>query len=707
MKKSYGKFATGAVTAAMVASVVAPVASADDHQFTDVSERYMEAVSFLVESGATNGVSDTQFGVSQSIKRVDAAVLLAKALKLDTEGAEDSGFTDVPARAVGAVNALKAAGVTNGKSETQFGSNDLVTRGEIAIWLANAFNLGGSGDAYFTDVNERYQDAVSALVEWDITAGINETQFGVNSQAKRGDYAILLHNAFFSSADWDLTLIHTNDIHSSLDEAPQRATVIQQQRMMQPNSLLVDAGDYLTGTLYWQQFQGSAELDFMNHMGYDAVTFGNHEFDNGSGVDGHRALQNFVTNAEFPFVGTNVDFSGDERFDGLQSRTITDEAEDGMIYDAVIKEVNGEKVGIFGLTTEETADISSPEAVIFEEYIERSQATVDALEDMGVNRIVALTHLGYNDSLDYDNDIELAEMVDGIDVIVGGHTHIALDEPIIVEEGDAPTLIVQTGGNGDTVGTLNVDFDEDGVIEMYAGQLIDVELYAPDAEAAAKLAPYAQGVEELKQQSTGVETVTELNGVRENVRTGETNLGNLITDGMLAKAKTVNPDTVIALQNGGGIRASIDAGDITVGEVLTVLPFGNNLVIMNLTGAEILETLEHSVKDAPNASGAFLHVAGMKFEYDSSQPAGERVVSAEVMVDGEYVALDVNESYFVATNKFTAEGGDGFEALEAAYNDNRVSEPGFADYELFIEYLESLGEVNYATEGRITDVNAE
>ncbi|MEW9109079.1 MAG: S-layer homology domain-containing protein [Cytobacillus gottheilii] len=190
--KSYRKFVATAATATLVAGVLAPAVSAAS--FTDVPERYQDAVDFVVSKGI-QGFSDTQFGTGENIKRVDAAVMVAKVVGLDTENAPAAGFTDVPARAQGAVNALKAAGITSGKSTTSFGAQDLITRGELAIWIDRAFNLEGSADHNFTDVADRYAEAVEALVANEITNGVSATQFGVTQNAKRGDFAIFLHRA--------------------------------------------------------------------------------------------------------------------------------------------------------------------------------------------------------------------------------------------------------------------------------------------------------------------------------------------------------------------------------------------------------------------------------------------------------------------------------------------------------------------------------
>jgi 5'-nucleotidase / UDP-sugar diphosphatase len=708
IKHSYRKFLATAATATLVVGAVAPVVSASK-SFTDVPDRYSEAVNFLVAHGA-NGFSETSFGTNKSIKRVDAAILLANVLQLDTKNAPASGFTDVPSRATGAVNALKAANITNGKTAKSFGSDSSVTRGELALWLERAFKLEGTTTHSFSDVSARYESAIKTLVAKEITNGVSQTKFGVDQTAKRGDYALFLYRAALAKEKQDgyftLSVMHTNDTHANLADIAKRSTAIKEVRAKKPNALLLDAGDVFSGTLYFNEFLGQADLEFMNYLGYDAMTFGNHEFDLGSSEDGHKALANFVKGAKFPFVSANVDFSKDSLFTGLQHFETSNTPQDGNIYNGIIKEIDGEKVGIFGLTTEETVEISSPNDIEFLNYIDQAKKAVKAFEDQGINKIIALTHLGLDDNAEFDNDLELAKLVEGIDIIVGGHTHSTIGEPLLNEDGIEPTIIVQTGEYGKALGTLDVKFDKDGVISSYAGELINVANKAADPEVQALLKPYADQIETLKSQSIGMEAVSALDGVRDNVRTKETNLGNLITDGMLAKAKTINPNTVIALTNGGGIRDSIDTGDITMGEVLTVMPFGNSLAIMNLTGAEIKSALEHSVSQAPAASGAFLHVSGLKFSYDSTKPAGERVVSVEVKEGSSFVALNDTTSYVVATNTFTAKGGDGYDMFKKAYQEGRVSEPGFIDYEMFIDHLKTLTTVDPVTEGRIVDVSS-
>ncbi|GGB41631.1 bifunctional metallophosphatase/5'-nucleotidase [Fictibacillus barbaricus] len=513
---------------------------------------------------------------------------------------------------------------------------------------------------------------------------------------------------------FNLSLMHTNDSHARLDNVAKKVTAVKEVRAAKPDALLLDAGDVFSGTLYFNEFKGQADLEFMNLMDYDLMTFGNHEFDLGSSPEGHQALADFVKNAEFPFVSSNVNFSKDPLLKPLY-KGYSINPKDGKIYSSVVKRVNGEKVGFIGLTTEETADISSPENVVIENYIKEATKEVRLLQLLGVNKIVAITHLGYDDNPEYDNDLELAKYVDGIDIIVGGHSHTQLNAPYVVsndENGAAkdPTVIVQAYQYSDFLGTLDVTFDKKGKVVGQAGQLIKIADRAADPEAAELLKKYSSKIDELKNKPTGATAEKALENPRSSdvgpsVRSNETPLGNLITDGMLDKAKEFNPNVVMAFQNGGGIRAPIDQGEITYGDVLTTLPFGNTLATMKLTGAEIKQALEHSVSQSPKESGGFLHVSGMKFKYDSTKAAGSRVVSMEVKnADGTYTAIDTAKEYVIATNAFTAKGGDGYTVFANAYNQGRVTDLGASDWENLRDYVAKLVTVNPQVEGRIVDV---
>ncbi|MGB3261604.1 bifunctional metallophosphatase/5'-nucleotidase, partial [Paenisporosarcina sp.] len=292
--------------------------------------------------------------------------------------------------------------------------------------------------------------------------------------------------------------------------------------------------------------------------------------------------------------------------------------------------------------------------------------------------------------------------------------HTQLNAPVQVnldENGVAksPTIIVQAYQYSEFLGTLDVTFDKNGIVTGKTGSLIKVSTKAEDTVAKAMLQPYADQIAAIKLEETGATAVSALDNPRSSgpgpsVRSNETKLGNLIADGMLWKAKQFNSDVVISMQNGGGIRAPIDAGPITVGEVLTTLPFGNTLATMTLSGAEIKTALEHSVSQSPNENGGFLHIAGMKFTFDSSLAAGSRVTSMEVKnADGSFTAINLANNYVIATNAFTAKGGDGFTVFKNAYEAGRVTDLGASDWENLRDYVKHLGTVDPQVEGRIVN----
>lgn len=727
--RSYRKFIASITAVAVVAAGSAASASAatTTKSFSDVDENFWaaEAIYSLVEKGIIKGYEDNTYKPNQPIIRGHIANLLTDALKLEVPS-NLKAFSDVSEKspfAKGAA-ATKAAGIFEGFNN-KFNGNGVLTREQMASVLVRAFDLKyvvNAEDISFKDVdkiNSAHLKDVKVLAQNGISVGNPDGTFDPQGAVTRASFAVLLERALkvAEKETFELSILHTNDTHANVDKVAKRATAIKEERAKKPNALLVDAGDVMSGTLYFNEFKGKADLEFMNAIGYDVMTFGNHEFDLGVSEDGHKALAEFVKSAKFPFVSANVDFSKDALFNDVNKGGYTDKPEEGNIYSGIIKEVDGEKIGIFGLTTMDTPDISSPNKVEFLNYLDKANEAVQALEKAGVDKIVAVSHLGYDDNPAIDNDQELAKLVDGIDIIVGGHTHTELEEPVIVnkDENDKvkdPTVIVQAYQYNDFLGTLDVEFDENGVIVGYAGELISISDKAEDKETAAKLKGYSDQISEVKNAESGAVAVNALPNPRVSdgdgkvsVRNSETALGNVIVDGMLDKAKEFNPKTVIAVNNSGSVRAAIDQGPITLGEILTVMPFGNTLATMTLKGSEIMDALEHSVSQAPNENGGFLHIAGMKYTYDSSKPVGSRVVAVQVEeTKGNFVDLDLTKDYVVATSIFTARGGDGFAAFKKAFEAGRVIDLGVADWENFRDYLVKLKNVEPKIEGRIVDL---
>ncbi len=492
-----------------------------------------------------------------------------------------------------------------------------------------------------------------------------------------------------------LTIMHTNDTHAHHlpnrdgdGGAARQLTVVQQIRDSVEHSLLLDGGDRFTGTLFHQQYHGQDNVQVMNMLGYDAMTLGNHEFDNGDDI-----LAMFIEGLTFPVVSANIDFSASEVLAG-------------KVSPYVVLDVGGEQVGVFGLTTPDTEELASPgDELVFDYDLEQvAQATVDELHAMGVNKIILLTHIGYN------KDLALAEAVSGVDVIIGGHDNALLSNryvgadgpyPTVVESPDgAPVLVVQAYTTTLYLGRLDVTFDAEGNAVDWDGDTIFLSRYiTPDPAMANLLSELEAPLEELRNTPVG-EAAVFLVGDRSVCRVAECNLGNLIAD-----AIRTHTGADIVLQNGGGIRADIPDGQVTLGDVLTVLPFGNLISTLDLKGEYVIEALENGVSQVEDVAGRFPQVSGLRYTWDGSREPGDRIVSVEVLNEetGEYEPLDPEAIYYVATNDYMRNGGDGYDMLEEHAID--PYDYGSPLDEVVANYIAANSPVAPEAEGRITRVD--
>lgn len=500
--------------------------------------------------------------------------------------------------------------------------------------------------------------------------------------------------AGMAAADYSLTILHTNDFHARFEPiskydsgcsaedndagecfggTARLITAVAEARARSNNSILVDGGDQFQGTLFYTYYKGAMAAEFMNQLGYDGMTVGNHEFD-----DGPEVLRGFVDTVNFPVLMSNADISGEPLLsDAIQK--------------SVIIERGGERIGMIGLTPENTDELASPGPnVIFTPAADAVQAEVDRLTAEGVNKIIVLSHSGYN------MDIAIAEATTGVDVIVGGHsnTYLGSDEdaaglyPTMV--GD--TAIVQAYAYGKFLGELNVTFDDAGVITEASGEAIIIDgTVAEDEAAKARIAELAEPLDEIRNRVVA-ETAGVLTGDRAVCRAMECDMGNLIADAMLARVADQGID--IALQNSGGIRADIDAGEVTMGEVLTVLPFQNTLSTFQISGETLMAALENSASQHEDGSGRFLQVAGMTFTVDLSKEPGSRI--SDVMVGG--APLDMAKMYGAVSNNFVRNGGDGYSMFTDAQNAYDFG-PDLAD--VTAEYLAEYAPYQPYTDGRI------
>ena len=500
-----------------------------------------------------------------------------------------------------------------------------------------------------------------------------------------------------AAQDYSLTILHTNDFHarfepiskydsgcSAEDNAEGKCfggsarlvTAIEAARARSDNSILVDGGDQFQGSLFYTYYKGKAAAEMMNKMGYDAMTVGNHEFD-----DGPEVLRGLVDSVNFPIITSNA-------------ITTNEPLLAGAIQSAVVIERGGEKLGLIGLTPVDTAELASPGPnVTFIDPIEAVQQQVDRMAANGINKIIVLSHSGYA------VEKAVAAGTTGVDVIVGGHSHSLLSNTDENAEGPYPTMvgntaIVSSRSYGKYLGELKVTFDAEGNIVEAVGEPILLDgTVAEDAATKERITEMAAPLEEIRNrvvaQSGGL-----LVGDREVCRVEECSLGNLIADAMLARVK--DQGIQIGIANSGGIRASIDEGEVTMGEVMTVLPFQNTLATFQTKGQVIIDALENGVSQVEEAKGRFPQVAGLTFTWDPKVAPNEgRIV--EVLVGGE--PIDPDATYGVVTNNFVRNGGDGFSMFTTDAMNVYDFGPDLAD--VLAEYMAAQGPVMPMLDGRI------
>lgn len=435
------------------------------------------------------------------------------------------------------------------------------------------------------------------------------------------------------------------------------ASIVDLERKGAPLTLLLDAGDIAQGTPISNFFQGKPVVEIMNLLRYDAMELGNHEFDWGK-----SPVHRMIGWASFPVLCANLVQTGNRRgFPGTSPY--------------IIKEVGQLKVGILGLITPETPVITmkgNTDGLTFLPPEEIAGVLVPAMKERGANIVVVLSHLGV------EGDRALARSVPGIDVIVGGHSHTVLREAIL--EGE--TIIVQTGSYGKYLGKLVLHIEE-GKRRAFSYQLIPVDpaRQLPLPPVAQMIGRYSARIAPVVRKVVGISQVDLLRS-----REGESNLGDLICDAMRLRA-----GAQMSFHNRGGIRSNLFRGKVTFGDLFTVLPFDNRVVTMSLAGSEILEILEHSIGISPG----MLQTSGIKILFDSSRPAGKKVV--HVMV-GQKPLLPASR-YVVATNDFLASGGDGFEEFMRG---RRLKDWGLLR-EVVAKYLSDHSPITIGVDGRIRE----
>jgi 5'-nucleotidase len=544
-----------------------------------------------------------------------------------------------------------------------------------------------------------------------------------------------------------LTILHTNDHHSHLEPRPLEleaavlgrelapagtlrldhggfpllTSLFEERRRAHDAVLSLHAGDAITGTPYYTLFDGAADAALMNRICFDAFALGNHEFDHGD-----AALARFLDFLAEGSCNTAV----------LSANVVPHAASPlrGRLQPSAVFERAGRRIGVIGLViANKTRISSSPDpGTQFRDEIASAQAEIRRLRAQGVAKIILLTHLQYT------SERALARALPGVDVVVGGDSHTLLgDAEAVVPLGfspDGPYPTLEVNADGDPVcvvqafdyarvmGELQVRFDADGrVIDCSGGPRVPVDASAagsrlraalkahpvlhpvvPDPHSTALLEGFAAALSELRQAVIGEVAenlcLVRLPGegraeplcARADTYAQGAHITTLVAEAFLAREGSAD----IAIQNAGGVRGSVPAGPITIADVFTLLPFTNTLHVLELSGAEIIETLELAVADTASGGGAFPYAAGLRFAVDLSAGPGSRISAVQVnpRLAGDWLPIDPNKRFAVVTNSFIAGGGDGYAVFARASAEGRARDT-FAEYaQSFVNYVRARTE---------------
>ncbi|MDA5629481.1 MULTISPECIES: 5'-nucleotidase C-terminal domain-containing protein [Agrobacterium] len=513
-------------------------------------------------------------------------------------------------------------------------------------------------------------------------------------------------------ADYELNILHINDFHSRIESinkfdstcsaeeegknecfggAARLLTAINQTRDALKadgkNVLLLNAGDNFQGSLFYTTYKGTVEAEVLNAMKFDAMTVGNHEFD-----DSEDGLAGFLDKVQFPVVTANVVATAASKIGD-------------RVKPSIVLEVGGQKIGIVGAVANDTAELATPGPnITIAEDVAKISEQVQKLKQDGVDKIIALTHVGY------PRDLEFIAKIPDVDVVVGGHTHTLLSNTDQKAEGPYPTLVdnpggykvpvVQAGQYSKYLGDLKVVFDDSGVVKESKGDPILIDSsFKPDEATLKRIDELKAPIETLKSKVVG-SSEGPIEGDRKVCRVKECSMGNLVADATLARVK--DQGVTIAFANSGGLRSSIDAGDVSMGEVLTVLPFQNTVATFQLKGEDIRAALENGVSQIDDSAGRFMQVSGLKYSFDRSKPAGSRVVSVGVKEGDAFVPLDPAKTYIVAANNYVRTGGDGFKVFATKAVNAYDFGPNLE--EAVAAYITANSPYKPYTDGRISEV---
>lgn len=485
------------------------------------------------------------------------------------------------------------------------------------------------------------------------------------------------------NVEYGFTILHTNDHHGATlakdgkGGLAERATLVKGVRAENENVLLLDAGDLNTGPALSNMFAAEPDIKGYNLLGYDALTFGNHEFDGTQ-----EKLLNQMEMSDFDWISANI--------------------KDGNSYFTepyIVKDYNGFRVGVFGLTTNRTEVIASPDdSLTFINEIDAAREMVDMLTNKEkCDIVIALGHIGdVFESAQHNTSLMISEAVDGIDIFIDGHSQSYFAEPIIQNE----TIIVSANEWGKFVGQMDLVI-KNGEIISYEWVPIEVttEAFAPDPEMLAMLQPYVDKADESLKDVVMVTSDEFIFGDRLSRKT-EIALGNLVSDAQVAYLAQTGVIVDFGFTNGGNIRTNLPKGDVTREDILTMLPFENYVYVVTLNGSDLIE-LFNFIGSIPQGAGAW---AQMSKEANYTITYGENGgIVSNVTIGGD--PIDPNRTYQIAVNNYLATGGDGYEVLTKAIESYNTS---ILMSDVVVEYAKTLPQpITPMTDGRITVIGGE
>jgi 5'-nucleotidase len=558
-----------------------------------------------------------------------------------------------------------------------------------------------------------------------------------------------------SAKELEVSIFHVNDTHSHLDSEtyslkfndvttyteiggyPRVVTKIKALQDAHDNTLTLNAGDTFQGTLYYSLFKGKADSDMLNMISWDAFELGNHEFD-----DGDEALKTFLDDTiNMPVIAANVVPMSGNILENIWTPY-------------VIKEyANGEKVGVIGIDTKQkTEESSSPsDQIRFLDEVETAQKYIDELTNQGINKIVLLTHQGYS------SDKEMAAQLDGVDVIIGGDSHTLLgdfstvglsysngyDYPTkTVDASGKPVCIAQAWQYAYAVGHLNVYFDKAGDVSSCAGDsvLLIGDSFKQDDETGAKVDVSADvkaeilatisahsNLEQVEKDSVTEATLSTYRSqvdAQKNVVIGTSSelighsripgdnydklttlpLGSDIAPIVAKSFYDLSKRADACIQNAGGVRTPVLAGDVTMGTAYTLLPFANTLFEIDMKGSEIKQVLEDALNnyiDNGGSTGSFPYAYGLRFDIDTTQTTNNRISNLEIKdrTTGTWSTIDNTTMYVIVTNSYTGGGKDGYVTFKTVQDERGPGIDTYLDYALsFVRYVENLTKEGKALE---------